>query len=167
MAEHSIWPSTTITSEMFVWSAIVEDHGQTIDDICTRSCMAHVSWLILSQELNTRRNAAELVSWPLSNEQKQHCVNVYSELKVLLQTKPDFLSQVITSDKFWVYGYDLETKQQSSWWKSLSSPWARQAQQVKNNIKSLLICFFDSVGTILNKFIPPVQAINREFCHAI
>jgi hypothetical protein len=33
-----------------------------------------------------------------------------------------FLSRVITGDESWICGYDPETKQQSSQWKSLNSP---------------------------------------------
>jgi hypothetical protein len=34
---------------------------------------------------------------------------------------PDFLNTVITGDETWVYGYDHETKMQSSQWKHPSS----------------------------------------------
>jgi hypothetical protein len=40
------------------------------------------------------------------------------------------LKHVITSDEMWVYGYDVETKQQSSHWKSPALPHPKKAQQV-------------------------------------
>jgi hypothetical protein len=38
------------------------------------------------------------------------------ELKKQVRNDPDFLSKVITGDESWIYGYDPETKQQSSQW---------------------------------------------------
>lgn len=51
----------------------------------------------------------------LSYEKKQYHTNIFSELPELFQTDPDFLSKVITGDKSYMYEYDPETKQQSSW----------------------------------------------------
>jgi hypothetical protein len=70
----------------------------------------------------------------LQNEQKQHRLEVCWELQQQLQEDPNFLSKVVTGDESWVYGYDPETKQQSSQWKSPSSPRPKKARQVKSNI---------------------------------
>jgi hypothetical protein len=45
-------------------------------------------------------------------------LEVCRELEQQLQEDPNSLSKVATSDKRWVYGYDSESKQQSSQWKS-------------------------------------------------
>jgi hypothetical protein len=37
-------------------------------------------------------------------------------------SNPNFLNTVITGEKLWVYGYDPETKMQSSQWKHPTSP---------------------------------------------
>jgi hypothetical protein len=37
------------------------------------------------------------------------------------------LKNAIADDKMWVYGYDIETKHQSSHWKSSASPRLKQA----------------------------------------
>jgi hypothetical protein len=47
-----------------------------------------------------------------------------------------FLSKVITGDESWIYGYDPETKQQSSQWKRPNSPRLKKARQVKSKVKS-------------------------------
>jgi hypothetical protein len=47
---------------------------------------------------------------------------VSMELKEQVRNDPDFLSKVVTGDESWIYGYDPETKQQSSQWKRPSSP---------------------------------------------
>jgi len=43
-----------------------------------------------------------------------------------------------------VYGYDPETKQQSSQWKSPNSPWPKKARLVHSNVKFMLIVFSTS-----------------------
>ena len=35
----------------------------------------------------------------------------------MFKDDPDLLKKVITGDEYWVYGYDTETKAQSSQWK--------------------------------------------------
>jgi hypothetical protein len=42
----------------------------------------------------------------------------------------NLLKNVITSDETWVYGSNVESKQQSSPWKSPASPCPKKAQQV-------------------------------------
>ena len=54
-----------------------------------------------------------------------------------------FLGNVIIGDETWVYGYDPETRVQSSQWKSPSSPCAKKAHQSRSNIKVVMIVFFD------------------------
>jgi hypothetical protein len=85
------------------------------------------------------------------------------ELKEQVRNDPDFLSKVVTGDESWIYGYDPETKQQSSQWKCPSSPRPKKAWQVKSNVKSLLICFFDIDGITLKEFVPPGHTVNMKF----
>jgi len=66
------------------------------------------------EELGMHRVAAKFVSRILTAHQKQQRVNVCTELRQLASDDETFLSRVITGDDSWVYGYDPETKQQSS-----------------------------------------------------
>jgi hypothetical protein len=50
---------------------------------------------------------------------------------------------MITGDEIWVYGYDPETKMQSSQWKHSSSARPKKAQRVRSKVKVLLTVFFD------------------------
>jgi hypothetical protein len=84
-----------------------------------------------------RRTVAKSVPRLLQNEQKQYRLQVCRELQQKLREDPHFFSKVVTGDKSWVYGYEPETKQQSSQWMSPSSPRAKEARQVKSNIKSI------------------------------
>jgi len=94
------------------------------------------------------RFATKFVPRILTADQKQQRVNVCAELSQLASDDEIFLSGVITCDESWVYGYDPETKQQSSQWKSPTSPRPKKARQVKSNIKSLIITFFDVKGIV-------------------
>ena len=47
---------------------------------------------------------------------------------------PDLLKKVITGDESWVYGYDIETKAQSSLRKQPEEPRSKEGRQVRSNI---------------------------------
>jgi len=48
---------------------------------------------------------------------------------------------IITGDETWVYGYDPETKFQSSQWKHPESLYPKKARQVQSKAKVMLFCF--------------------------
>jgi hypothetical protein len=48
--------------------------------------------------------AAKFVPRLLSNDQKEHCVAVCSEIKEQTENDPNFISTIITGDESWVYG---------------------------------------------------------------
>jgi hypothetical protein len=50
----------------------------------------------------------------LTTDQKQRRVNVSEELRQIAPDDATFLSRVIAGDESWIFGYDPETKQQSS-----------------------------------------------------
>jgi hypothetical protein len=58
------------------------------------------------------------------------------------------MPSVITGDESWVYSYDPETKQMSSQRKTASSPRPKKAWQVKSNVETMLIVFFDIDGLV-------------------
>jgi histone-lysine N-methyltransferase SETMAR len=68
-----------------------------------------------------RRISARFVPRLLSDDQKVLHVSVCRELKQQARDDPNFICSILTGDETWVYGYDLETKQQSSQWKSPNS----------------------------------------------
>jgi len=89
-----------------------------------------------------RRIAAKFVPRLLNNDQRDHRVQVRSELQKTVRHNPNFLSRVITGDESWLYNYYPETKQQSSQWKMPSSLRPRRACQFHSSIESTLIIFF-------------------------
>ena len=110
-----------------------------------------------------RRVTAKFVPRLLTAEQKDDRVSVCTDLRDRVQNDTNFMSSVITGDECWVYGYDPETKQMSSQWSTSSSPRPKKARQVKSNIKTMLIAFFDIDGPVHHEFVPTGQTVNREF----
>jgi hypothetical protein len=70
------------------------------------------------------------------------------------------MSRIITGDETWVYGYDPETKLQSSQWRSPSSPRPKKASQVRS--KKMLMVFFDIQGLVHCEFVPAGQTVNQH-----
>ena len=75
----------------------------------------------------------------------------------------DLLKKVITGDESWVYGYDVETKAQSSQWKHTESPRPKKAHQVRSNVKVLLTVFIDYHGVVYQEFLPQGRTVNKEY----
>ena len=61
------------------------------------------------------------------------------------------------------HGYDPETKQQSSQWKSSGSPRPKKARQARSKIKVMLIVFFDADGIVHQEYAPQDQTVTKEF----
>ena len=90
-------------------------------------------------------------------------MNFCYDLKEKVGNDPQFLSKVVTGDETWCYGYDPETKQASSQWKTPNSPKTRKAQQVRSNVKIMLISFFGANGIVHKEFVPPGQTMYQQF----
>jgi len=90
----------------------------TLDEvgICYGTCQRDPT-----KKLGMQHVAAKFVPRILTADHKQQRVNVCTELRQLASDDETFLSRVITGDDSWVYGYESETKQQSSQWKSPTS----------------------------------------------
>jgi len=109
-----------------------------------------------------RHGSAKFVSHLLTAEQDDH-ISICTDLHERAQNDPNFMSSVITGDESWVYGYDPETKQMSSQWKIASSPRLKKVWQVKSNVKTMLIAFFDTDGLVHHEYVPRGQTVNKEF----
>jgi len=118
---------------------------------------------ILSEDLRMKRVTPKFVPRLLTAEQKDDRVSICTDLRDRAQNEPKFMSAVITGDECWVYEYDSETKQISSQWSTSSSPRPKKAWQVKSNIKTMLIAFFEIDGLVHHEFVPTGQTVNKEF----
>jgi len=149
--ERSGRPVSTSMPEMIerLRQIIREDCRRTIDEVSMLVGISHgTCHKILTDDLKMRCVTSKFVPRILSVDQKQQWLDVCLDLKENAANNPSFLSNVITGDETWVYAYDPETKTQSSQWKSPGSPRPKKARQVRSNIKSMLICFFDQKGTV-------------------
>ena len=141
-----------------------EDCRRTIKDI---AAIVNVSYrtakTIVTWDLNMHRVAAKFIPRLLTLEQKEHHVAICQELRQRALDDPSFMSRVITGNESWVYGYDPETKQQSSQWKSPGSPRPKKARQSCSMTKSMFIVFFNIRGIVHHEFAPEGQTVNAEF----
>jgi len=110
--------------------------------ICKSSCHT-----ILTEKLKMHCVAAKFVPRLLTEEQKQNHVTVSQELLDRSNTDENILKNVITGDETWMFGYDVETKVQSSQWVGKSSPRPKKARQSRSNVKAMLIVFL--IGRVL------------------
>ncbi|CAI6344606.1 unnamed protein product [Macrosiphum euphorbiae] len=159
-------PSTSRNVEMVakVRKIIRSDRRMTIRELSTECNISFGSCqTILTEDLGMRRVCAKMVPKLLSQDQKNHRIEVCQNLKERTQNDPGFIKNVITGDETWVYGYDIETKRQSSQWKSVTSPRPKKARQVRSNVKTMLITFFDIKGLIYYEFVPTGQTVNQTY----
>ena len=99
----------------------------------------------------------------LTMEQKQLHLEVAQDMLDSANSDPEFLNIVTTGDESWVYGYDPETKVQSSQWKHATSPRPKKARHARSNVKAMLTVLFYSRGVVHHKYAPQGQNINKEY----
>jgi hypothetical protein len=88
---------------------IREDRRRTIQDVCNILVLSYGTCQhILSDELNMRRIAAKFVPRLLTDDQKQHRLEVSMELKEQVRNDPDFLSKVVPGDEVGFMGTTLK-----------------------------------------------------------
>ena len=90
-------------------------------------------------------------------------MNVYYDLREQVGNNTQILSKVVTRDETWCYGYDPETKQASSQWKTPNSPKPKKARQVPSNVKIIFNSFLDANGIVHREFVPPGQTVSQQF----
>ena len=81
---------------------------------------------ILTTDFDMRRVSAKFVPRVLTVEQKQQRLSISLELRDRAASDSSFVRIVGSGDETWVYGYDPETRVQSSQWKSPSFPRAEK-----------------------------------------
>ncbi|UYV76701.1 hypothetical protein LAZ67_14001825 [Cordylochernes scorpioides] len=118
---------------------------------------------IFINDLGMRRVAAKFVPKLLNCDQKQHSMNIANEMLDSVRDDPNLIQRVITGDEAWVYGYDVETKAQSSQWKLPHEPRPEKARQVRSNVKVLLTVFFDCRGVVYHEFLPQGRTVWNNF----
>ncbi|UYV63886.1 hypothetical protein LAZ67_2005887 [Cordylochernes scorpioides] len=110
-----------------------------------------------------RRVVAKFVPKLLNCDQKLHRKNIANEMLDSVRDDPNLIQRVITGDEAWIYGYDVETKAQSSQWKLPHEPRPKKARQVRSNVKVFLTVFFDCRGVVHHEFLPQGRTVNKEY----
>lgn len=148
---------------MQVRTLVMHDRRITIREIADEVNISIGSvHTILTEDLGMRRIAAKFMSKLLTIEQKQHRSEIAQDMLEAVQNDPNFLNTVITGDETWVYGYDPETKAQSSQWKHPTSPRQKEARQVRSQVKVMLTVFFDYRGVVHHEYAPHGATITKE-----
>ena len=164
--ERSGRPSTSKTDENVkkVAKIVRSNRRMTIRELTEELNISYGSvQSILTDDLQMRRVSAKFVPRLLTDEQKEIRVSVCTELKDRLHADPDFMAKIVNGDESWVYGYDPETKIQSSQWKTTNSPRPKKARQSKSNIKVMVIVFLDCEGIVRSDFVPRGTTVNSGF----
>ena len=107
--------------------------------------------------------SAKFVPKLLVEQQKQLRLKIAQNLFDCANNDSDVMKTIITGDETWVYGYDPETKFQSSQWKHHTSPRSKKARKVRSNVKVMLTCFIYSSVIVHHEYAPAEQAINKEY----
>ena len=159
-------PSTSRNDEVIeqVRTLVMQDRRVTIQEIVDQIEISFGSvQSILKEDLGLRRVSAKFVPKLLTMEQKQLRLQVSQDMLDCSNSNPNFLNIVITGDESWVYGYDPETKMQSSQWRHPSDPRPKKARQVRSNVKVMLTVFFDCRGVVHHEYAPQGQNITKEY----
>jgi len=115
---------------------------------------------ILTEDFAMKKLCAKMV--PIS-KQKAHRMNIAQDCLEQVESDPTLLDRVITSDESWFFQYDPETKRQSQQWLSPGAPRPKKARMSKFKVKTMMNCFFDSIGLVHKEFVLPGQTINQVF----
>ncbi|UYV61163.1 hypothetical protein LAZ67_1003663 [Cordylochernes scorpioides] len=159
-------PSTSTTDEKIneVEKMILANRRITVREVAEDlNILIGSCHSIFINDLGMRRVAAKFVPKLLNCDQKQHRMNIANEMLDSVRNDPNLLQRVITGDEAWVYGYDVETKAQSSQWKLPHEPRPKKARQVRANVKVLLTVFFDCRGVVHHEFLPQGRTVNKEY----
>jgi len=101
-----------------------------------------------------KRVCAKFVPRLLTDDQHEQRQTIARDLFERSREDVQFLMHIVTGDESWVYGYDLETKQQSSQWKGPTSPRPKESCQVRSKTKVMLLAFFGSEGIVHHEYAP-------------
>ena len=107
--------------------------------------------------------SAKFVPRLLTYHQKENRVEICQVLLASANGYGNFRKKIITGDETWVYGYDVETRMQSSQWMGKGSPRPKKARMSQSKIKVMFVVFFHWKGIVLHEFVPRGQMVNKQF----
>ncbi|UYV63528.1 MVP [Cordylochernes scorpioides] len=117
---------------------------------------------LIKNDLHLKRSPAKFVPHLLTNEQKEDRKETCKNIVKMFNSDPHWLKNIITGNETWVYGYDPETKRQSSQWLEPGEPRFKKSRMIKSKFKCFLITFFDVKGLVHYEFEPEGTYIPRK-----
>jgi len=159
-------PSTSRNKEMIAKvRTIVRSNGrltlrEIADDcgISVGSCDA-----ILTDDLHMKLVCTKSVPHLLTDDQREQHQIIARDLFERSYQDVQFLKNIVTGDESWFYGYNPQTKQQSSQRKSPMSLWPKKGRQVRSKTKVMSLAFFDSEDIVHHEYTTNRQTIKKEF----
>jgi hypothetical protein len=97
---------------------------------------------ILTEDLEMRKVSENMAPQLLSEDQKQRRLDTCSDLSHQLAKGNNFLGRIMMGDESWCFQYGPETKHESMQWKTSASPRLKKARMSRDQVKTMLICFF-------------------------
>jgi len=118
-------PSTSRNEEMIakVRTIVCNNRRLTVREIADDCGISVCSCdAILTDDLHMKRVCTKFVPHLLTDDQREQRQTIACNLSERSCEDVQFLKNIVTSDKSWVYGYNPDTKQQLSQWKGPTSP---------------------------------------------
>ncbi|UYV74029.1 hypothetical protein LAZ67_11001878 [Cordylochernes scorpioides] len=72
---------------------------------------------IVTEDLKLKKTPAKFIPISLTNEKKLCRLATCEDMLEMTRTDPEWKDKIITGDETWIYGYDPETKRQSTEWR--------------------------------------------------
>jgi len=98
----------------------------------------------------------------LIDHQKENCVEISQDPLVNANGNENFPKNIIIGYETCVYGYDVETKIQSSLWRGKVLLNQRKERMSRSKFKVNLVVFFDWKGIVFHEFVPRCQTVNKQ-----
>ena len=116
----------------------------------------------LIDDLHMKRVCAKFVPRLLTDDQREQRQTIARDLFERSYEDVQFLKNAVAGDDSWVYGFDPETKQQSSQRKGPTSSRPKKGRQVRSKTKVILLAFFDSGGIVHHEYAPDGQTTRNS-----
>lgn len=117
---------------------------------------------IIKKSFTMKKVAPKFVPRMLTDEMKRSRVTMCQQNLDLFQEDPALLSKVVTGDESYFSVFDVETKLSSMQWKTPEEPCPSKALRSRSEHKTMLTCFFDEQGSILNEFRKPGDPVTAD-----
>ncbi len=110
---------------------------------------------MIVEDLRPQKLCLHVIPKSLTEEQKQHRLDVATDWFEQCVAEPNFLYRVITEDESWFFEYDLLNQQANKVYMKEGELNLKTPRRSLSNIKSMLIIFFDRRGIINHEFFRP------------